>query len=586
MNENKRHQCSTTDGNKMKKFRCTSYEKHSVTHFEDLANELILEVFDNLDTYQIYQSFFHLNIRFQNLCTHANLSIQVGISSVSKTTFQRYYNDFIAPNKHRIQTLHLSNPFIIDFFVSLSEDITRCSQLQTLTLCNIEYGCRETVLAAAAYLPNLSSLSICVSSQSDKITIYKLIFQLPILKYCKMTFQDQGRDSLKLLPIPINSSSIIERLVISDNYDFCDIDTILSYVPRIRYLSVRSQNLLVMRDILGCLVIFNDLTHMSIITNCLSPISTEEFVKKHSHRINVLHVSSGWNSTCTQTWENSILSYIPYLDASELNHSASLFYNRMMEIHESTYNYPISRVLSAYQRFFTHEPMSKEYLHEIFCSIQPHRDKVFKFVPDFNMTTCQCRKEPDCNSIKHIIINSTAALPNCSKYFPKITELTLHDKAIIQRKPYLMDDLRRILPLVQLTKLTMNNIFYELDIFINILQLTPNLHTVTWISIKNTPKDLLSLQESKAYQLVSKQNQLCPRVQYISLGPSDRSLDATVHYLLSKINDATLHLFLLRIRGASPHWIKCWKDKIESHEVLYDYSTKVIGSSFYLWWGD
>ncbi|CAF1248491.1 unnamed protein product [Adineta steineri] len=250
--------------------------------------------------------------------------------------------------------------------------------------------------------------------------------------------------------------------------------------------------------------------------------------------------------------------------------------------------------------------MSKEYLHEIFCSIQPHRDKVFKFVPDFNMTTCQCRKEPDCNSIKHIIINSTAALPNCSKYFPKITELTLHDKAIIQRKPYLMDDLRRILPLVQLTKLTMNNIFYELDIFINILQLTPNLHTVTWISIKNTPKDLLSLQESKAYQLVSKQNQvktiiiqgdytkkmmeeliyLCPRVQYISLGPSDRSLDATVHYLLSKINDATLHLFLLRIRGASPHWIKCWKDKIESHEVLYDYSTKVIGSSFYLWWGD
>ncbi|CAF0759243.1 unnamed protein product [Adineta steineri] len=125
----------------------------------------------------------------------------------------------------------------------------------------------------------------------------------------------------------------------------------------------------------------------------------------------------------------------------------------------------------------------------------------------------------------------------------------------------------------------MNNIFYELNIFINLLQLTPNLHTVTWISIKNTLKDLLSLQESKAYQLVSKQNQvkmiiiqsnytkkmmevlihLCPRVQYISLGLSDRSLDATAHYLLSEINDATLHLFSLCIRVASPHWIKYWK---------------------------
>ncbi|CAF0736489.1 unnamed protein product [Adineta steineri] len=117
MNENKRNQCSTTDDNKMKKFRRTSYEKYSVTRFEDLANELIYEIFNNLDTYQVYQSFFHLNIRFQNLCKHANLSIEVGISSASKTTFQRYYDDS---------------------FVSLTKDITRCSQLQTLTLSNIE----------------------------------------------------------------------------------------------------------------------------------------------------------------------------------------------------------------------------------------------------------------------------------------------------------------------------------------------------------------------------------------------------------------------------------------------------------------
>ncbi|CAF0713287.1 unnamed protein product [Adineta steineri] len=211
--------------------------------------------------------------------------------------------------------------------------------------------------------------------------------------------------------------------------------------------------------------------------------------------------------------------------------------------------------------------MSKEYLHEIFCSIQPHRNKFFKLGSNFNVTTSQCHEGTDSNFIQHIIINSIAVLPNCSKYFPKITELTLHDKAIIERKSYLMDELRRIFPLVQLTKLTMNNIFYEFYIFINLLQLTPNLHTVTWISIEDTPKDLLSLQESKAYQIVSKQNQvktiiiqsnytkkmmevlihLRPRVQYISLGLSDLSLDATVHYLLSKINDATLHLFSLCI---------------------------------------
>ncbi|CAF4192628.1 unnamed protein product [Adineta steineri] len=204
MHENKRNQCSTTDDNKMKKFRRTSYEKYSVTRFEDLANELIYEIFENLDTYQVYQSFFHLNIRFQNLCKHANLSIQVGMSSASKTTFQRYYDDF---------------------FVSLTEDITRCSQLQTLTLSNIECECLKKILATAVYLPNLSSLSICVNYLPDKITIYKLIFQLPVLVYCKMIFR--GCSPLKLLPLSTNSSSLIECFVISDNYELSDIDTIL-----------------------------------------------------------------------------------------------------------------------------------------------------------------------------------------------------------------------------------------------------------------------------------------------------------------------------------------------------------------------
>ncbi|CAF0722520.1 unnamed protein product [Adineta steineri] len=188
----------------MKKFRRTSYKKHSVTCFEDLANELIYEIFNNLDTYQVYQSFFHLNIRFQNLCTHANLSIQVGMSSASKTTFQRYYDDF---------------------FVSLTEDITRCSQLQTLTLSNIGCECLKKILATAVYLPNLSSLSICVNYLPDKITIYTLIFQLPVLKYCKMIFRDYT--PLELLPMSTNSSSLIERFVISDNYELSDIDTIL-----------------------------------------------------------------------------------------------------------------------------------------------------------------------------------------------------------------------------------------------------------------------------------------------------------------------------------------------------------------------
>ncbi|CAF1038048.1 unnamed protein product [Rotaria sordida] len=172
-------------------------------------------------------------------------------------------------------------------------------------------------------------------------------------------------------------------------------------------------------------------------------------------------------------------------------------------------------------------------------------------------------------------------------------------------KEQLTDSLRRTISLIRLTKLNMNNIYSELDILINIIQFTPNIHTLTWIHIKDSPKDLLSIQDSESFQLVSKQNQikniiikgdytkkmmevlinLCPQVQYISFGYSRRSLDATVYYLLSEIKETTRHLFSLCIFSASPRWIGEWEDLIQSREVFDNYSTKAIDGKYYVWWG-
>ncbi|CAF4011809.1 unnamed protein product, partial [Adineta steineri] len=64
--------------------------KEVITCFEDLSNELIYEIFELLDCDHVYQAFYSLNTRFYNLITNSTLPIEVNLSSISKSTFQRY----------------------------------------------------------------------------------------------------------------------------------------------------------------------------------------------------------------------------------------------------------------------------------------------------------------------------------------------------------------------------------------------------------------------------------------------------------------------------------------------------------------
>jgi hypothetical protein len=233
------------------------------------------------------------------------------------------------------------------------------------------------------------------------------------------------------------------------------------------------------------------------------------------------------------------------------------------------------------------------------------RKKSFTLSHKTNVAKCKCHDKAHLNLVEHVTIKHVGVLKNCLKYFPNATQLTFCKNCIDGYDEHLIDSLRRTIPLIRLTTLNMNNIYSELGILINILQLTPNIHTLTWVHIHDSPKDLLSIQDSETFRLVSKQNQikniiikhdytkkmmevlinLCPRVQYISFGYSRRSLDATVYYLLSEIKEATSHLFSLCIFSASPKWIGEWEELIKSREVFDDYSTKAIDGKYYIWWG-
>ncbi|CAF4889251.1 unnamed protein product [Rotaria sp. Silwood1] len=197
-------------------------------------------------------------MRYQNLLTDSTFPIHINISLISKSKFHRYYIDFIQRNKHRIQSLHLLDPFTIDFFSSSTADITKCSQLQTLVLNEIDSQSLGNLLIGLTSLNNLSSLSIHVGRASNKITnSYNLIFHLPVLKHCKISVEE----NVLLKIFAYVSSSSIEHFIINDNYNLNEVEAILSYVPHLHRLSIEYQHRPYPQATLIFLMVLNNLTH-------------------------------------------------------------------------------------------------------------------------------------------------------------------------------------------------------------------------------------------------------------------------------------------------------------------------------------
>jgi hypothetical protein len=171
----------------------------SITHFEDLSNELVYEIFDFLDVYHIYNAFFQLNQRFKNLLIHSDFSMKINISLMSKSKFVEYYSYLIKTNQHRIISLRLSDLFLVNMILSPPRVISKFLRLETLILDQIESKHLEIILQYALSLPNISSLTIgCTDYVDDSSNIYYQIFRLCRLKYCQISGLTIGNS--KLLP--------------------------------------------------------------------------------------------------------------------------------------------------------------------------------------------------------------------------------------------------------------------------------------------------------------------------------------------------------------------------------------------------
>jgi len=291
----------------------------STTSIENLSNEILYEIFDYLDGVDIYETFSNLNYRFQQLLNSSSLlfKIKLEYSRSINEIFMENYEQIILHHKYQIFSIDLHLTSLNEqFFMSFSID-SSFDRLESLVIGRLPPNIFISFLTKLISLPRLSSLTISTENQFENLNnIFRLIFRLPILKYCRIFLS--GYSSPISLPMAINKRlSPIKYLVINHACPFKELSIILSYTPQLCRLNFtdaydNNANIGMMLPIT-----LSDLTHLSICIHFTAFDTFEIFMRKFYSKLKILHVNISLENPTyldSDRWEPLILEYLPQLE--------------------------------------------------------------------------------------------------------------------------------------------------------------------------------------------------------------------------------------------------------------------------------
>lgn len=309
-----------------------------------LPNEITYEIFQYIDVYHIYYSFFYLNNRLKNLVENSNFPIQIFIPNITKTNFELYIKNFILPNRYRINVLHLSNPFTVDEIFSPPRLIYEFIQLEKIIFNHIDSKYLNNIFRHLTILTKLHSLTISLADSISKPSfLFVLIFRLPYLKTCHLTYK--LKTSKYPLPIDLTEyrQSSIENLTINTRFPFNSLTDLFTCLPNLRYLSIDyliGSNLLYL-DLSS--IVLKHLKYVSIKLDNIRFDALEKLTNYYFHSVEIFYISIQSTDTYVlpKRWEELIENFMPNLRIFDLNYidniqqNYALFYFLNLEFHDS-----------------------------------------------------------------------------------------------------------------------------------------------------------------------------------------------------------------------------------------------------------
>jgi hypothetical protein len=314
------------------------YCSKSMTSIEDLSNELFYEIFEYLNVCQIYEAFYNLNLRFQNIFTYSSQPLKIDFCTKSESMLEHCCKQVIIPNKNRIISLRLSSISTMEKFLELIPiNSSLLHRLESLILNEIKLDVVLPFLHRLRSLPRLFSLTLQIDDNLGELeTAYQSVFCLPVLKYFKIL--SKSLDKYWHVWSPINGKYInsIEHLIIDHACTINKLCNILSYTPRLCYLNCKSV-LTSNPEIRNVSINLPNLRYLSINNHNVDFDKFETFFKGINSQIHPLRfkTSHSMHYVNANRWEQLISQHMPHLHTFYLQ--CSITFNdefRFVQEHE------------------------------------------------------------------------------------------------------------------------------------------------------------------------------------------------------------------------------------------------------------
>jgi hypothetical protein len=246
----------------------------SIMKFELLPNEILIECFEFLDAFDIFNSFNQLNYRFNNLIR--NIPLHVNFENVNKSIFDQFCTTMLLNSemKSQIYSLHLSDKYnclqtkiFLSFFsfdefshlgkletafpLIIPPRFTRISnpesyfeiklvdlplsQLQTLSISTIDSSVKD--------IHDTSSIINLTITECSLTNLYELLKHIPMLKYLNI-HQINSSSSRNTDSYPRDRCALhLKQMIIGEFKDeFNALEIFIKQTPNLKSLTISATN--------------------------------------------------------------------------------------------------------------------------------------------------------------------------------------------------------------------------------------------------------------------------------------------------------------------------------------------------------
>ncbi len=208
---------------------------------ELLANEILLDLFEYLNTSDLFHAFYNLNYRFKQLLrTHIRF-YSLDFRSISKDCFDIICEQYLPSTIDQITSLYLSDddetPGQPKLFLSHYFTLNQFQQLQSLSLCAIySWNMLNEIILQCRDLQYLTHLNIINSNCTEgRDSLIDSIWSLSKLTHCYLSHISKFGSWFNSISINLSS---MQYFTINSSYLYSNIlFSIFEHTPNLRYLS-------------------------------------------------------------------------------------------------------------------------------------------------------------------------------------------------------------------------------------------------------------------------------------------------------------------------------------------------------------